>query len=110
MAGSADATLIRSAPWRRVVEPLQRKHTWAAIENVDDGELWKTHLNLKSQLLDFARHRAGEQAARRGESQETVNRLEKVLSPDALTIGFARRFATYKRANLILTDIRGLHP
>jgi starch phosphorylase len=84
------------------------KRTWAAIENVDDGELWETHLNLKSQLLDFTRHRACEQAARRGESKETLNRLERVLSPDALTIGFARRFATYKRANLILVDIERL--
>jgi len=84
------------------------KNTWASIENVDDGELWETHLNLKSQLLDFTRHRACEQAARRGESKETLNRLERVLSPDALTIGFARRFATYKRANLILVDIERL--
>ena len=82
--------------------------TWTAIENVDDGELWETHLSLKSQLLDFARHRAVAQAARRAESRETLARLEKVLSPDALTIGFARRFATYKRANLILADIRRL--
>jgi starch phosphorylase len=84
------------------------KRTWSAIENVDDGELWETHLNLKAQLLDFARHRAREQAARRGEPNESLNRLDKVLSPDALTIGFARRFATYKRANLILNDIRRL--
>jgi starch phosphorylase len=84
------------------------KRTWAAIENVDDGELWETHLSLKAQLLDFARHRAREQALRRGDSPEMFSRLEKILSPDALTIGFARRFATYKRANLILTDIRRL--
>ncbi len=84
------------------------KRTWAAIENVDDGELWETHLSLKAQLLDFARHRACHQAERRGESQATLDRLEKALSPDALTIGFARRFATYKRANLILNDIQRL--
>jgi glycogen phosphorylase len=84
------------------------KHTWAAIESVDDGELWETHLSLKAQLLDFARHRARQQAARRDESPAVLNRLEKILSPDALTIGFARRFATYKRANLILTDIHRL--
>ena len=84
------------------------KQTWAAIENVDDGELWETHLNLKAQLLDFARHRAQEQAIRRGDSREMFARLQKLLSPDALTIGFARRFATYKRANLILTDIQRL--
>ncbi|HZD49160.1 MAG TPA: alpha-glucan family phosphorylase [Silvibacterium sp.] len=82
--------------------------TWEEIENVDDGELWETHLSLKSRLLDFARKRACEQAERRGESQEMLQRLSKVLSSDALTIGFARRFATYKRANLILADIERL--
>ncbi len=87
---------------------MSEKHTWAAIEAVDDGELWETHLNLKSQLLDFARQRAHHQAARRYETPQILNRLDKVLSPDALTIGFARRFATYKRANLILTDIHRL--
>jgi starch phosphorylase len=81
---------------------------WLGIENVDDGELWETHLNLKSQLIEFVRRRAVDQAARRGESREMLQRLERVLSPDALTIGFARRFATYKRANLILTDIERL--
>jgi starch phosphorylase len=87
-----------------------KAQTWAEIESVDDGELWETHLSLKSQLLDFVRQRAKEQAARRGETQETLNRLGKLLSPDALTIGFARRFATYKRANLILADIQRLAP
>ena len=82
--------------------------TWLGIENVDDGELWETHLNLKSQLIEFVRRRAVDQAERRGEAQEVLQRLERVLSPDALTIGFARRFATYKRANLILTDIERL--
>ena len=82
--------------------------TWEEIENVDDGELWETHLSLKAQLLEFVRHRAWEQAKRRDESKETLNKLLKVLSPDALTIGFARRFATYKRANLLLADMRRL--
>jgi starch phosphorylase len=82
--------------------------TWEEIENVDDGELWETHLSLKAQLLDFVRHRACEQAERRGEPQAALNTLLKVLSPDALTIGFARRFATYKRANLLLADMQRL--
>jgi starch phosphorylase len=82
--------------------------TWAKIESVDDGELWETHLALKAQLIAFARERAEEQAERRDESSETLQRLGKLLSPDALTIGFARRFATYKRANLILADIQRL--
>jgi starch phosphorylase len=81
---------------------------WLGIESVDDGELWETHLNLKSQLIEFVRRRAVAQAEHRGEPRETLQRLERVLSSDALTIGFARRFATYKRANLILTDIERL--
>src|SRR6185295_1927833 len=81
---------------------------WEGIESVDDGELWETHLNLKSRLLDFVRHRVVEQAERRDESPEMLLRLGRVLSPDALTIGFARRFATYKRADLILADIQKL--
>jgi starch phosphorylase len=85
-----------------------RAPTWAEIEKVDDGELWETHLSLKSQLLDFVRQRAREQAERRGEPAKTLSRLSKMLSPDALTIGFARRFATYKRANLLLADIQRL--
>ncbi len=81
---------------------------WDGIDSVDDGELWETHLSLKSQLLQFVRRRAVEQAERRGEEPETLQRLGRVLSPDGLTVGFARRFATYKRADLILRDIEKL--
>ena len=81
---------------------------WEGIENVDDAELWETHLSLKTRLIEFARMRAVEQAELRGEPAKTLQSLAKVLSPDALTIGFARRFATYKRANLILTDLEML--
>jgi starch phosphorylase len=81
---------------------------WEGIENVDDGELWETHLSLKSRLLEFVRHRAVAQAERRNEAPENLKKLGNVLSPDALTIGFARRFATYKRADLILKDIHKL--
>jgi starch phosphorylase len=81
---------------------------WEGIESVDDGELWETHLILKSRLIEFVRRRAVEQATYRGEAKETVSRLSRILSPDALTIGFARRFATYKRANLILRDLEAL--
>jgi starch phosphorylase len=81
---------------------------WEAIENIDDAELWETHLSLKARLLAFVRQRAVEQAEHRGESKEKLQRLSRILSPDALTIGFARRFATYKRANLLLRDIERL--
>jgi starch phosphorylase len=83
-------------------------HIWEGIENVDDGELWETHLSLKLRLLEFVRHRAVEQAEHRGEPEVALRRLARVLSPDALTIGFARRFATYKRANLLLNDLPAL--
>jgi starch phosphorylase len=56
---------------------------WEGIENVDDGELWETHLSLKSRLLEFVRSRAVEQAERRGESPETLQGFGRVLSPDA---------------------------
>ena len=97
----------------RHLENGWRKHSgeariWEGIEDVDDGELWETHLGLKTRLLEFVRRRAVEQAERRGESPEILRRLGRVLTPDALTIGFARRFATYKRAHLILADIKRL--
>ncbi|MEZ5354228.1 MAG: alpha-glucan family phosphorylase [Bryobacteraceae bacterium] len=85
-----------------------RAETWVGIESIDDGELWETHLFLKARLLNFVRGRAVAQAERRGESPETLQRLARVLSPDVLTIGFARRFATYKRANLVLADMEML--
>jgi glycogen phosphorylase len=97
----------------RHLGPDWHKHSgeariWEGIENVDPGELWETHLGLKSQLIDFVRRRAVKQCERRGDSTESRQRLARVLSPDALTIGFARRFATYKRANLLLTDMEKL--
>jgi len=85
-----------------------RASLWEKIEDVDDGELWETHLSLKLQLLEFARRRAAEQALRRHEPPEEIERFNGTFSPDALTIGFARRFATYKRANLILSDFQRL--
>jgi starch phosphorylase len=81
---------------------------WEGVENIDDGELWETHLSLKARMFDFIRRRAVNQYASRNESPSTLRRLSKVLSEDALTIGFARRFATYKRANLLLADIERL--
>jgi starch phosphorylase len=81
---------------------------WERIEDIDDGELWETHLSLKALLLEFVRRSAAEQAELRHEPQAHVQRLGRTLSPDTLTIGFARRFATYKRANLILKEFEKL--
>ena len=82
--------------------------TWERIGDVNDGELWETHQILKSRLISFVRQRAVRQAERRGESKEVLARCRRSLSLDALTIGFARRFATYKRANLIFRDLEQL--
>ena len=78
---------------------------WDAIEGVDDGELWEAHQTLKARLIAFSRRRLVAQAERRHESPSVIAQLRRALSPDALTIGFARRFATYKRANLLLRDL-----
>jgi glycogen phosphorylase len=78
---------------------------WEAIDDVDDGELWETHQTLKTQLIETARQRAAEFAEQRGEPEDALTQIRRSLSLDALTIGFARRFATYKRANLILQDM-----
>src|SRR6202035_5433502 len=81
---------------------------WDAVESINDAELWETHLSLKSRLLEFVRLRVVEQAERRGESPENLQRLGRMLSPDALTIQFARPFASYKPGHLILAYIERL--
>jgi glycogen phosphorylase len=75
---------------------------WSGIAGVDDSELWETHQVLKGRLIDFARRRCLRQCERRGEPAEAIEEARQALSQEALTIGFARRFATYKRATLIL--------
>jgi starch phosphorylase len=81
---------------------------WDAVEQIDDGELWEAHQTLKARLIEEVRRRAVHQAERRREPPEIIVQLRRALSPDALTIGFARRFATYKRANLLLQDLQAL--
>ena len=81
---------------------------WEGIEKVSDAELWETHVALKIRLLDFVRRRIVREAQQRDEPLATVEQLAHGLSPDTLTIGFARRFATYKRAGLLFEDRDGL--
>ena len=81
---------------------------WERVEAIDDGELWETHQALKGRLINMARQRVARQAERRDESPVVVAQHRAALTFDALTIGFARRFATYKRANLILQDIEAI--
>ncbi len=78
---------------------------WQGIHDVDPGELWETHYALKNLLLSFVRRRVSRQCRRRGESDETVEAARNILDPNILTIGFGRRFATYKRSNLVMLDV-----
>ena len=90
------------ADWlQRMGEP----EVWQDIHDVDPGELWETHHALKNLLLAFVRRRVSRQCRRRGESDDVVEAARNMLDPNILTIGFARRFATYKRADLLLNDL-----
>jgi starch phosphorylase len=80
-------------------------HTiWKKVEHIPDTELWRIHERCRERLVSLARMRLREQFQRRGLPQSQVEAAEEVLDPDALTIGFARRFATYKRGTLIFRD------
>jgi len=78
---------------------------WERISAIPDEDLWESHQRQKLELSIFARGRLRNQFARHGEAPATLEELEEVLDPGALTIGFARRFATYKRASLLFTDL-----
>ena len=78
---------------------------WAGFENVTPGELWETHQTLKNTMISFARNRMLRRAERLGLSESEKADIQTSLDPEALTIGFARRFAPYKRADLVLRDI-----
>jgi len=78
---------------------------WQEIYKVDPGELWETHNALKSRLLEFVRRRVSRQCRRRNEDEASILAARSVLDPSALTIGFARRFATYKRADLFMRNL-----
>ncbi len=78
---------------------------WERIERIPAADLWEAHQRQKRELANFARGRLRNQFARHGESPSVLEQLEAALDPTALTIGFARRFATYKRAGMIFSDI-----
>ena len=82
--------------------------TWEGIETVDDAELWETQQVLKARLINFVRNRLVLQARRRNEPDSAIQTAMEALDLNALTIGFARRFATYKRAGLVLQDFERL--
>jgi starch phosphorylase len=88
-----------------VDESTESSRFWERIERVPGRELWEAHLRQKRELAHFARGRLRSQFARHGEAPTVLAELERALDPDVLTIGFARRFATYKRAGLLFSDI-----
>jgi starch phosphorylase len=78
---------------------------WEHLDEIPDPEIWEAHQRQKLELAIFARGRLRAQFARHGEAPSVLEELEAALDPNALTIGFARRFATYKRAGLLFSDI-----
>ena len=88
--------------WRDRLEDLKM---WDLVHEIPGQELWEVHRKRKRRLVAFVRERSTLSASRRGASKAEIRRVSEVLDPDAFTIGFARRFATYKRATLLLRDV-----
>ncbi len=81
---------------------------WNRVHHIPDEELWRTHERRRERLVAFARTRLRAQLETRGVPPSEVNIADEVLNSEALTIGFSRRFATYKRATLVLRDTERL--
>jgi len=88
--------------WRE--EPANTD-VWSRVNSIPAEELWRTHERRRERLVGWARRRVRDQRMRRAAPQAEIEAADEVLNPDALTIGFARRFATYKRATLVLRDM-----
>src|SRR5205814_8857051 len=77
---------------------------WRRVTDIPDAQLWETHQKLKLRLVEFVRQRVRIARERAGESPESIRSVNYILDPEILTIGFARRFATYKRGALLFSD------
>jgi starch phosphorylase len=78
---------------------------FAKVHEIPDEDLWAAHMQQSERLGRFLRSRLRDQFARHGRSPEELRTVENLFRADSLTIGFARRFATYKRANLVVSDL-----
>jgi len=78
---------------------------WKRVEQIPAEELWRTHERRRERMVAFTRARLRKQLERQGALPSDIEKADEVLDPEALTIGFARRFTTYKRATLILHDL-----
>ena len=85
-------------------EHLTEPEFWRGVIDIPDAQLWETHQKLKRRLIDFVRDRERQRRERMGESPEFIRKVNRILDPETLTIGFARRFATYKRGTLLFSD------
>src|SRR5881392_102239 len=85
-------------------EHLTEPEFWRGVIDIHDAQLWETHQKLKRRLIDFVRDRERQRRERLGESPEFIRKVNRILDPETLTIGFARRFATYKRGTLLFSD------
>ena len=103
MGGLYDRYL--GSTWR---EEVDGSRIWSLAQNIPDVELWRTHERQRARLVDFVRQRLKAQMLSQGARVKEVRAVESILDPEALTIGFARRFATYKRARLIFQDMDSL--
>jgi starch phosphorylase len=89
------------ADWNEDRNP---QHIWRQIRQIPLSELWRAHENCRGRLVAFTRRALFKQLKAQGAGTDTLRQSMEVLSPDTLTIGFARRFATYKRATLLFRD------
>jgi len=87
--------------WR---EDLPHPEVWERIRAIPNIEIWRSHERRRERLVGFARQRLAEYYHKRGASAATISDVTEVLDSRVLTIGFARRFATYKRADLLFSD------
>ena len=98
-------TLLNRYLGSRWAEEPADSGVWSRIDRIPDHELWRVHQIRRERLVNFARQALESQVRRHGGSDAEIATARSVLNPDALTIGFARRFATYKRATLLLRDV-----
>jgi starch phosphorylase len=96
--------LIRYLGTRWKDEPTDH-NIWRHIAKIPDAELWRTRQACREKLVDFARKRLKGQLIKVGATTKEIATAEEVLDPEVLTIGFARRFATYKRGTLLFRDL-----
>jgi starch phosphorylase len=92
----------------RWIERPAELDLWKRVMRIPDEELWRTHERRRERLVAFARRRLRVQLEQRGSRPSEIRQAREVLDPEALTIGFARRFATYKRAALLFRDLERL--